>query len=131
MAVKKPQKNQSLTTYDTNKNVMVTPSTAEEKAPARPQFETAKITTKPKTVIIVKCNCGFPNNLYIRGEKIPGLSWTKGILLKNAKVDEWRWETETPFTSGEVKVLINDKVYEKGNNHKIECGTTSTFTPSF
>src|ERR1700730_14510198 len=61
----------------------------------------AAMQTKPSqskfTKIVVKCNCGFPNNLYLRGEGISGLSWDKGVLMKCAKSDEWIWETDKPF----------------------------------
>lgn len=97
----------------------------------RPHFENTKIGAKHKTVVTVKCNCGFPNNLYIRGEGIPGLTWSKGVLMKNIKMDEWIWETEFSFTTGLIKILVNDKWYEQGENHKIECGKSVTIVPNF
>ena len=84
-----------------------------------------------KTKIIVTCNCGFPNGLYLRGEGIEGLSWDKGTLMTCTKDDEWVWETDADFDKGQIKVLINDKQYELGDNHEIECGTSITFAPKF
>jgi len=83
------------------------------------------------TRIIVKCNCGFPNNLYIRGEGIKGLSWERGTLMKCTKADEWVWETDLPFTRGKIKILVNDKQYEQGENHDITCGKSISFQPKF
>jgi hypothetical protein len=90
------------------------------------------IETRQKvTKIVVKCNCGFPNNLFIRGEGIAGLTWERGMPMKNVKADEWLWETDKPFTKGQFKVLINDKVYEQGNNHMLSQGQDIAFTPKF
>lgn len=83
------------------------------------------------TKITVKCDCGFPNTLYLRGEGIAGLSWNKGVPMKNVKPDEWVWETNKPFITGQYKVLINDKQYETGENHPINCGTQVCCTPKF
>lgn len=83
------------------------------------------------TKIVVKCNCGFPNNLYIRGEGIKGLSWEKGTLMHCTKSDEWVWETDAPFSHGEVKIVLNDKQYELGENHEVDCGSSINFTPKF
>lgn len=89
---------------------------------------------KPKTTGITRVkvhfNCGFNNNLYIRGQGA-NLSWEKGHLLKNVKADEWLWETTTPFTRGEFKILLNDKDYEQGENHIIRNGDNFEFTPHF
>lgn len=83
------------------------------------------------TQIVVKCNCGFPNTLFIRGEGIAELNWNKGQPLRNVKADEWVWETNRPFIKGQFKVLINDKQYEVGENHLLECGKKCTLTPRF
>jgi hypothetical protein len=87
--------------------------------------------TASHTSIVVKCNCGFANNLFLRGEGIPGINWNKGTLLKCVKADEWVWESDTPFKSAKFKILLNDKQYELGENHSIDCGKSITFTPNF
>lgn len=84
----------------------------------------------PKTRIAIKYDVGFGNAIYLRG-KGALLSWDKGILLRNVKTDEWIWETETPFTSCEFKVLINDKTYELGANHTLTCGSSIQYSPKF
>lgn len=83
-----------------------------------------------KTRILIKYDVGFHNSLYIRGHGA-NLNWEKGILLKNVKNDEWIWETETPFTTCEFKVLINDKQYESGDNHHLTYGVSIQYTPKF
>lgn len=85
---------------------------------------------KEKTKVTVKYDVGFPNQLYIRG-KGGNLSWDKGISFKNVKSDEWVWETDTPFTQCEFKVLINDRIYESGDNHTLKQGASVVYTPKF
>ncbi len=93
-----------------------------------PKQKPAKTT---KTRIIAHIDCGFTNNLYIRGEGISSLSWDKGVLMKNIGPNEWVWECERPFSTMQFKVLINDKWYEQGNNHSIAFGQEMKFTPQF
>jgi hypothetical protein len=85
------------------------------------------------TKIVVKCNCGFSNKLYIRGTGVPGLSWEKGTLMKCTKADEWVWETNKPFRHGEVKIVMNDDnaKWEQGPNHGVDAGKQITFAPKF
>lgn len=87
-------------------------------------------TAKQKTRVIVKCDVGFHNQVYIRG-KGSNLCWEKGLLLKNIKSDEWVWETEGDFSTLEFKVLINDRNYESGENHTIKNGSSVIYTPRF
>jgi hypothetical protein len=83
-----------------------------------------------KTRVTIKYDAGFPNQLYIRG-KGANLSWDKGQPLKNIKPDEWIWETDTHFTHCEFKILINDRVYENGENHLLNAGSSLVYTPHF
>ena len=83
-----------------------------------------------KTRITVKFDVGFPNQLYIRG-KGGNLSWEKGIAFKNTKSDEWVWETDAAFTQCEFKVLINDRIYENGENHVLNQGASLLYSPQF
>ncbi len=84
----------------------------------------------PRTRIVVKYDVGFNNSIHIRGYGA-NLSWERGIPLKNTKSDEWVWETDASFSGGEFKVLINDKHYEAGDNHKLNSGATIQYTPRF
>jgi hypothetical protein len=83
-----------------------------------------------KTKVLIKYNVGFKNNLYIRGHG-GGLSWNKGVMLKNIGPDEWVWEPNTPITDVEFKVLINDEKYEAGENHHITTGKLFQYSPRF
>ena len=83
-----------------------------------------------KTRITIKFDAGYPNQMFIRG-KGANLSWEKGQPMKNVKADEWSWETEIPFSACEFKVLINDRVYENGENHHINGGAVILYTPHF
>jgi hypothetical protein len=83
------------------------------------------------TKIVVKYNCGFPNNLFLRGEGIPDVTWEKGVQLTCVKENEWVWETTAPFKHAKFKILINDKQYETGENHSIDCGKSIILTPNF
>lgn len=89
-----------------------------------------KKNTSPKTRITVKYDAGFSNQLYIRGQGA-NLSWNKGESLKNVKADEWVWETEGQFTNCEFKILINDHIYENGDNHHLKVGCSLVHTPRF
>jgi hypothetical protein len=82
------------------------------------------------TRVIIKYDVGFNNSLYIRG-KGGGLSWDHGIPLRNISPNEWIWESTLPCDDCEFKVLINDKHYETGENHRIYNGGIVQYTPCF
>lgn len=99
----------------------------------KPLTPLAKITPMRKGVItqvVVHCDCGFGNNLFIRGEG-PGLSWDHGVQLRNVKCDEWIWQTNETFTDCQFKILANDTHYETGDNHHVACGKVITIEPHF
>lgn len=83
-----------------------------------------------QTRLVIKYDVGFGNQLFIRG-KGAGLSWEKGIPLKNTKTDEWIWESPLSFTTCEFKILLNDTQYELGDNHPLLCGSSIQYTPQF
>jgi hypothetical protein len=80
--------------------------------------------------IMVRYDVGMNNALYIRGQG-PGLNWEKGMVMKNAGPDVWIWETDSNCNNCEFKVLINDKVYEEGANHRLATGKTLQYSPRF
>lgn len=92
-----------------------------------------KAIPRPKnlTRILIKYDVGFGNTLSIRGHGLPGISWEKGVSLRNTKANEWLFETPATFTLFEFKVLLNDKVYETGPNHCCKCGSDIQYTPHF
>jgi hypothetical protein len=85
---------------------------------------------KGTTRVTVRFNAGFNNHLFIRGEGA-GLSWERGVQLKNVGSDEWVWETSAAFKDCKFKVLINDQHYENGENHHIHGGIALQYTPKF
>jgi len=91
---------------------------------------TPKKSTAQKTRILIKYDVGFENALFIRGQGAD-LSWEKGKKLQNVAQDEWLWETTKPFHECEFKVLINDKNYEQGENHRLSGGSSIQYTPRF
>ena len=73
---------------------------------------------------------GFGNTLYIRG-KGAGLSWEKGVPLKNASATEWTFDTTKASGTVEFKFLINDQLWAEGENITIQAGTKSINSPEF
>ena len=90
-----------------------------------------KSTNPTKTRIVAHIDCGYTNNLFIRGEGASTLSWDKGIQMKNVGSGEWVWESDRPFSTVQFKVLVNDSWYEQGNNHTLAFGQEMNFTPQF
>lgn len=118
----------------TQKKTKETRNSKAVKKPKNTVVEPKKSSTARKgtTKVVVKFNCGFSNTLAIRGEGIQGLTWEKGCPMKNVKADEWVWETNKPFsTKVKFKVLLNDKEYEAGDNHTLECGKSVICVPEF
>jgi hypothetical protein len=103
--------------------------TKESATSAIPNNDKKKIKTN-KTRVVIHCDVGFNNHIYIRGVGAD-LSWDKGMLLQNTAPDEWVWETDKPFNACEFKVLINDSQYEQGDNHALICEKGLDYQPRF
>lgn len=127
----KRSKNASDVNKTQNTSAICAPASQKQNDKKSVSVKTTKTAEAKTTKIVVKCNCGFSNKLFLRGEGISGLNWNKGILMKCTKADEWIWETNKPFNHAEVKILLNDEEYEVGENHEIICGKAITFTPRF
>jgi hypothetical protein len=82
------------------------------------------------TTISVKYDCGYNNHLTLRGEGA-GLSWSHGTPLKNIAPGEWIFEVAAPDKQFEFKILINDQIFELGENHRIEQGQRLELRPKF
>ena len=89
-----------------------------------------KVNNAEVSVLIVKYNCGLNNHLTLRGEGA-GLSWHHGTPLLNQGIDEWIFEIKAADDFFECKVLINDQVFEIGDNHKVFRGKKITIHPKF
>lgn len=82
------------------------------------------------TTISAAIDVGFGHSLYIRGEGA-GLSWNRGLLLKNAAADKWSVsfaEIEHPIT---FKFLIDDAIWSVGENYVAVPGASVSFQPVF
>lgn len=141
---KEPFKNEN----NPNKNSKSTPASSQgvfslAKAPTQQPVSTSQTAQQPastlsaaqrkmhhNTRITIKYDIGYSNQLTIRG-KGANLNWERGQPLKNVQADEWIWETDAPFSQCEFKVLINDREYEKGENHLVNQGASFTYTPQF
>lgn len=64
---------------------------------------------------------GFGNELYVRGESLPGLSWEKGVKMVAKAPSLWEWTYAGERALGEVqlKILLNDEVYQTGPNIRV------------
>jgi hypothetical protein len=87
----------------------------------------------PKTKILVRCNVGSTNQLYLRGQGAPFLSWDHGIKMEMVQMpDLWALEfDQTDFQNLKYKVLKNDQIWENGDNHEIEIGQEREINPNF
>lgn len=100
-------------------------TTAAKKAPVKKRSTAKLVAEKPttKTVakkkgnikLMVKYDVGFGNSIFVRGDA-PGLSWDKGTEMTNTAGDEWVWEVKRSTKAYELKVLINDKNWDAGEN---------------
>ena len=83
-------------------------------------------------MVSAKIDVGFGNTLYIRGEG-PGLSWTKGLALKNAGADEWTISLPRAARPITFKFLLNDSedAWCLGDDYSADPGTLGVFRPEF
>jgi hypothetical protein len=79
--------------------------------------------------VTAKVDVGLGNWLTIRGRGA-GLSWERGLPMKNEGPDRWTWEAFS-FEGVEFKLLVNDERWECGDNHRCCCGTEAKITPQF
>ena len=85
---------------------------------------------KNKSIAFIKCDIGWGNTLFIRGENKP-LSWEKGKALSYDEGKQaWIFES-TSKKDLEFKVLINDEHWSEGENFVLHAGKTETFEPTF
>ncbi len=82
------------------------------------------------TKIIAEVNIGFGNTLYIRGAGC-GLNWEKGIALKNHDTNFWALELPQCTEDFEYKLLINDKIWNTGENFVAHRNQQNIVKPKF
>lgn len=86
--------------------------------------------TRLKTSIVAYADVGVGNTLYIRGEGA-GLSWEKGLPLRNISATEWAFDTDKATGLLTFKFLINDQIWAEGDNIVAEAGSRSIGAPVF
>ncbi len=82
------------------------------------------------TVVEANIDVGFGNTVFIRGEG-DGLSWDKGRALRCIEGASWVWSTDRAKDTIVFKLLLNDMVWAKGEDLRVEAGNTVKIVPSF
>ncbi len=98
--------------------------------PASPAPSPATDAGSNLTAITAKIDVGFGNALFIRGEG-PGLSWNKGLPLKNTSSDAWTVSFPKATRPIAFKLLVNDETWSQGPDFSADPGAAVTVYPSF
>lgn len=98
-----------------------------KKAPAKKAAAKKAAPSTGATTVVAKCDLGFGNELYIRGEG-GSLSWEKGAPLKNTGADEWVYTGKGAL---EFKLLANDLSWSAGENYHAAAGSRVVVVPEF
>ena len=89
--------------------------------------------TKPArvvpTTIEAHVDVGFGNQLFVRGQGA-GLSWERGVPLKNVDSQTWQW-TAVATDKLTFKLLLNDAVWAQGADVTASPGQKMEVKPSF
>lgn len=123
-----PAKKPAKTVRKTAKTTPPAAPAVKETPPAPPAAKVAP--TVVVTTISASYDVGFGNTLYLRGEG-PGLSWEKGLRMDCVGDTTWTialGESARPYL---FKFLINDEVWNAGDNYSATSGTTITLIPAF
>ena len=91
---------------------------------------TAAAPQAPDTSVLVKADAGYGNAFFLRGSG-PGLSWDKGVAMQCVAGDEWLWSTSESSGPFEVKVLLNDELWQVGPNTLVKSGEKCVIEPQF
>ena len=83
-----------------------------------------------KTSISVKADVGFGNQVFLRGEGAD-LNWDKGILAACSASDLWTVTLPGLSGSARFKVLVNDSVWNVGEDYAVNPGQCITIEPRF
>jgi hypothetical protein len=140
-SMKKTTKTSSSTSAAPVKTIVAaSPKAVVPKAPAKKKAATASAapvkkkssvqTEVPATFISARCNVGFGNHLYLRGEG-PGLSWDHGVAMDCVGSDLWSITLKGASAPVLFKVLVNDLTWSAGNDYVVEPGQSVTVSPTF
>lgn len=81
------------------------------------------------TTIEAHIDVGFGNQLYVRGQGA-GLSWERGVPLKNVDSTTWQWSADA--TDKLVfKLLLNDAIWAQGGDVVATPGQKVELVPNF
>lgn len=84
-----------------------------------------------RTKIVINYNAGWGNSIYIRGDTLP-LSWNFGQKCDNVHESKWVFELERPSCEQiKFKVLINDVVWQSGEDIEASVGSEIVIWPQF
>ncbi|MBU9725601.1 alpha-amylase family glycosyl hydrolase [Diplocloster modestus] len=84
-----------------------------------------------QTTIRIHYDAGWGNRLTIRGNSVP-LNWEWGQPCDNINCNLWQYVLERPLRDPFLfKILLNDSVWEAGENHCIREGETKDLYISF
>ena len=87
------------------------------------------VTAAAPIVIEAKIDIGYGNNLFVRGQGA-GLSWERGVQLKN--VDQKTWRIAIPASDKlQFKLLLNDTIWAKGEDLVATPGNAVEVVPAF
>jgi hypothetical protein len=85
---------------------------------------------EPLTIVEAQCDVDSGNKLFIRGEG-EGLSWNKGQPLSRFDGSRWVWSSHQASEKVIFKLLLNDRVWAKGEDVVIRAGTRVELSPVF
>jgi hypothetical protein len=84
----------------------------------------------PLTVLEAKVEVQPGDTLYIRGDGA-GLSWKKGQPLTRGFGGRWIWTHNQVKGFLVVRLLLNDRVWERGREIALEAGKMFEVAPAF
>ena len=96
----------------------------------QPQRMKLQMPRDPLTIVEAKVDVELGNALYIRGQG-DGLSWDKGQPLSPGFGGRWIWKTSNAKGNVLFKLLLNDKIWAKGEDVGVEAGKLIEVIPVF
>ena len=98
--------------------------------PAARQPGKPSVGSSNSTIVAVNLDLGRSNALFIRGQG-GGLRWDKGQILTCIDPKTWVWSAGAANCKLEFQLLLNDEVWERGQAHILEPGSSIQLTPDF
>ena len=89
-----------------------------------------KMPCDPLTIVEAKVDVGPGNAIYIRGQG-HGLSWDKGQPLSPGFGGSWIWKTGKAKGRVLFALLLNDRIWARGEHAGVEAGKMIEVAPIF